>query len=73
LDRATQRDTFQDLKRIAHSTMLCCCSPSVIKEHHFKQYMPEKAALMYCSPLPRLFVLKFKMPDKEANSHAKVK
>jgi len=33
LDRATQRDKFQDLKRMVHSTMLCCYSPSVIKEH----------------------------------------
>lgn len=33
LGRATQRDKFQDLKRMVHSTMLCWYSPSVIKEH----------------------------------------
>jgi len=63
LDRATQRDKFQDLKRMVHSTMLCCYSPSVIKEHKllFQAIQCQKKQhLVYCSPVPGLFVLKFK-------------
>jgi hypothetical protein len=51
---------------MAHSTMLCCCSQSVIKEHtsSFQKYSAIKSSIDVLLSLPGLFVLKFKMPDK---------